>query len=153
MNMSEKETINNYMDNLKFKNSIPVQLRFNDADSLGHINNSVYFSFYDLGKSEYFKAVKGNKTELTEAGIVIAHIEVDFFAPVFLSDEIEVQTVTLEIGNKSLTLIQRIFESKTCVVKCVCKTILVSIDFKTQKSVPISDAWRQAISEYEERDF
>ena len=141
------------MNNLKFKNSIPVQLRFNDADSLGHINNSVYFSFYDLGKTEYFKAVKEKNPELKDAGIIIAHIEVDFFAPIFLSDEIEVQTATLEIGNKSLTLIQRIFEPKTDAVKCICKTVLVSMDFKAQKSVPISDAWRQAISEYEERDF
>jgi len=141
------------MDNLKFKHSIPVQLRFNDADSLGHINNSVYFSFYDLGKSEYFKSVKNYNTELQESSIVIAHVEVDFFVPVFLSDEIEVQTATLEIGNKSLTLIQRIFEPKTDTVKCICKTILVSVDFKTQKSVPISDDWRKAILEYEKSDF
>jgi len=141
------------MNNLKFKHSIPVQLRFNDADSLGHINNSVYFSFYDLGKSGYFKTVKENNTELKEAEVVIAHVEVDFFASVFLSDEIEVQTATLEIGNKSLTLIQRIFEPKTDAVKCICKTVLVSVDFDTQKSVPISDDWRKAISEYEEKIF
>ena len=33
---------------MKFKHSVPVQLRFNDADALGHVNNSVYFTFYDL---------------------------------------------------------------------------------------------------------
>ena len=37
---------------MKFKHSVPVQLRFNDADALGHVNNSVYFTFYDLGKTE-----------------------------------------------------------------------------------------------------
>ena len=41
---------------LTYNHRVPVQLRFNDADALGHINNSVYFSFYDLGKTEYFKA-------------------------------------------------------------------------------------------------
>ena len=40
---------------LTYNHRVPVQLRFNDADALGHINNSVYFSFYDLGKTEYFK--------------------------------------------------------------------------------------------------
>ena len=40
---------------MEFKHSVPVQLRFNDADALGHVNNSVYFTFYDLGKTEYFK--------------------------------------------------------------------------------------------------
>ena len=48
-------------NNMKFKHSVPVQLRFNDTDALGHVNNSVYFTFYDLGKSEYFKAIRGEE--------------------------------------------------------------------------------------------
>ncbi|MDR0830020.1 MAG: acyl-CoA thioesterase [Prevotellaceae bacterium] len=136
------------MNDLKFKHSIPVQLRFNDADSLGHINNTVYFSFYDLGKGEYFKAVKGDFSP-QEVDIVIVHAEVDFLAPVFLSDEIEVQTTISEIGNKSFTLYQQIFDTKTKTVKCVCKTVMVGFDQKTQTSKPISDEWRQAISAFE----
>ena len=37
-----------------FKRSTSVQLRFNDIDALGHVNNSVYFQFFDLAKTEYF---------------------------------------------------------------------------------------------------
>ena len=33
------------MDTIKFKHITPIQLRFNDFDALGHVNNSVYFSF------------------------------------------------------------------------------------------------------------
>jgi acyl-CoA thioester hydrolase len=138
---------------LKFKHSIPVQLRFNDADSLGHINNTVYFSFYDLGKSEYFKAVKGSAINPKEVDIVVAHAEVDFFAPIFLSDEIAVQTTVSDIGNKSLTLVQRIVETNTNIIKCICKTIMVGFDLKTQSSKPISDEWRKAIFDFEDIDF
>ena len=70
---------------MEFKHSVPVQLRFNDADALGHVNNSVYFTFYDLGKTEYFKAVRGGEIP-KEVDIVVAHAEVDFIAPVFLND-------------------------------------------------------------------
>ena len=42
-----------------FRHSIPVQLRFNDIDILGHLNNSVYFTLFDLGKTRYFEAVHG----------------------------------------------------------------------------------------------
>ena len=141
------------MENILFKHAIPVQLRFNDTDALGHINNSVYFSFYDLGKSEYFKAVRGRKVEAKDIDIVVAHVEVDFLAPVFLSDEIEVRTTVSDIGNKSFALAQCIAETATGKVKCFCKTIMVGFDFNTQASIPISDEWRQAISEYEGRRF
>ena len=141
------------MENVNFKHSVPVQLRFNDADALGHINNSVYFSFYDLGKSEYFKAVRGNQLDTKDIDIVVVHAEVDFLAPVFLSDEIEVQTTISDIGNKSFTLLQRIMETTTGKVKCVCKTVMVGFDFKTQMSINISDEWRKAITEFEGREF
>ena len=60
------------------KHQVPVQLRFNDTDALGHVNNSTYFSFYDLGKSEYFAAVRGNDFFSQKIDIVVAHVEVDF---------------------------------------------------------------------------
>ena len=40
-----------------FHHTLPIQLRFNDVDKFGHVNNTVYFSFYDLGKTEYFATV------------------------------------------------------------------------------------------------
>jgi acyl-CoA thioester hydrolase len=132
-----------------FKHSIPVQLRFNDADAFGHINNSVYFSFYDLGKTEYFNAIRGKQLDAKNIGLVVAHAEVDFLAPVFLTDEISVQTTVSEIGNKSFTLLQRIVEPSTGKEKCVCKTIMVGFDFKTQQAIPISDEWREAITKFE----
>jgi acyl-CoA thioester hydrolase len=138
---------------MQFNHKVPVQLRFNDADALGHINNTVYFSFYDLGKSEYFKAVKGKTISPKEIDIVVVHAEVDFLAPVFLTDEIEVQTAVSEIGNKSFTLVQRIVEIKTNTIKCICKTVMVAFDAKTQMSKPISDEWRNAINNYEGTKF
>ena len=45
------------MEDIKFNHTLPIQLRFNDVDKFGHVNNTVYFSFYDLGKTEYFASV------------------------------------------------------------------------------------------------
>ena len=37
-----------------FRHRTPIQIRFNDLDAYQHVNNNVYFSFYDLGKENYF---------------------------------------------------------------------------------------------------
>lgn len=34
--------------------TLPLQLRFNDVDMMGHVNNAVIMEFFDLGKSSYF---------------------------------------------------------------------------------------------------
>ena len=42
------------MEEIKFNHTLPIQLRFNDVDKFGHVNNTVYFSFMILGKTEIF---------------------------------------------------------------------------------------------------
>ena len=140
-------------DPIQFKHSIPVQLRFNDADSLGHVNNAVYFSFYDLGKTEYFKAVRGESIFNNPIDVVVAHADVDFLEPVYLTDNISVETTVLSIGTKSFRLEQRIYCPETNAVKCRCSTIMVGFDFQTHQTIEISDDWRTSIEKYEGRSF
>ena len=136
-----------------YKHSVPVQLRFNDTDALGHVNNSVYLSFYDLGKTAYFEAVQKEKMIQKDVDIVVAHIDVDFISPVFLSDEIAVQTRVESIGNKSFSLKQRIVDLNSGQEKCICRTVMVGFDFQNNCTKPISEKWRHSIEEYEERTF
>ena len=34
-----------------FRHVLPIQIRFNDVDKFGHVNNTVYFQFYDTARS------------------------------------------------------------------------------------------------------
>ncbi len=42
-------------EDIKFRHTMPVQIRFSDVDQFGHMNNSVYFSLYDLAKTTLYK--------------------------------------------------------------------------------------------------
>ena len=58
----------------EFRHKVPVQIRFNDIDILGHLNNTVYFSFYDTGKAYYFKEIRGEKMNWKRVDTVIANV-------------------------------------------------------------------------------
>ena len=88
-----------------FRHTLPLQLRFNDVDLLGHVNNSIYFSFYDLGKARYFEAVKTQNIDWKKADVVVANVNADFVSPIYPSETIAVQTCTTEIGNRSFKLL------------------------------------------------
>ena len=64
-----------------FRHSIPVQMRFNDIDVLGHVNNSVFFTYYDLGKSAYFTTIRKGQMNWTRPDVVIANVNCNFYAP------------------------------------------------------------------------
>jgi acyl-CoA thioester hydrolase len=139
------------MERLNFKHTVPIQLRFNDFDALGHVNNSVYFSFYDLGKTTYFNDVIPNMSLNKEVGVVIANIQVNFILPVYPNENVAVQTAVVEIGNKSFKLFQQLIDVDTNEVKCICQTVMVGFDAKTKATRTISDEWKKAMIDFEGR--
>ncbi len=136
-----------------FHHSYPLQLRFNDIDALGHVNNSVYFMFYDLGKSRYFEAVKNCSIDWRKADVVVANVNADFLSPIYSHEPVSVETCTLEIGNRSFMVLQRIINTETKEIKGVCRTVMVGFDVAAGVSAPISDEWKQAICAFEQADL
>ncbi len=132
----------------KLKHVMPAQIRFSDVDQFGHVNNSVYFSLYDLAKTTYVNDVLGN-AKWGEIGIVVANINANFFMPVFFSDKMEIETAVVQLGNKSFTLLQRAVSVESREVKCECRTVMVLYDLLTKEPMLIPDEYKKAICEYE----
>ena len=140
------------MEEIQFNHILPIQLRFNDIDKFGHVNNTVYFSFYDLGKTEYFASVCPH-VNWEKDGIVVVHIEAEFLSQIYASDHIAVQTAVTEIGTKSFHLVQQVIDQKSKDVKCVCTSIMVAFDLTKHESKPLEEEWIEAICRYEGRDL
>ena len=135
-------------DELKFRHELPVQIRFSDVDLYGHMNNSSYFSLYDLAKTSYIRDVFGNK-EWHKMGIVIANINADFLAPVFFSDELVIKTTVTHLGHKSFMLFQQAVNKASGVLKCQCRTVMVGYDIMTKEPVNLPLEFKNMICEYE----
>ena len=101
-----------------FHCATPIQLRFNDIDALGHVNNSVYFQFFDLAKTEYFAGLEVNADiNWCRPSIVIANVNCSFLVPTVFQEPVEVLTQCAHLGNKSLTLLQHLVNRDTHEVK------------------------------------
>jgi len=127
---------------------MPAQLRFSDVDRFGHVNNSVYFSLFDMCKTRYFHDVVGTDIFDRMAPVVV-HIEANFISPVFFPDEIVIDTSIVKMGNKSFTLLQRALNERTDEVKCYCETVMVMMDTATNQSVEIDEEFRTKVSNHE----
>lgn len=139
-------------EEIKFRHELPAQLRFSDVDQFGHVNNSIYFSLYDMCKTRYFLDVVGDDVFQSMA-IVVANINANFLAPIFYPDEIVIQTSMQKIGHKSFTLMQRAMNARTREVKCECRTIMVCYDRVHGCAMLMPDDVRRKIEEYEGRKF
>ena len=122
-----------------------IQSRFNDADMLGHINNAVYLSYFDLGKTDYFGALQCRDYFKEPIDLIIAHVDIDFKAQGTLYEQLEVRSEITQIGEKSMVVHQEVANSVTGEVKCVGNTVMVGFDFKNKCTTRISDQWREVI--------
>lgn len=136
-----------------FRHTLPIQIRFNDVDSIGHINNNIYFSYFDLGKINYFENLKASYVSWIDGIIVIARIEVDFIAPVFYKEDIVVDTKIVRVGNKSVTLLQQIRNSLTNEIKCRCSSVVVTYNPKELVAMKVPQIWKESIIDYEGLDI
>ena len=121
-----------------------AQLRFNDIDILGHLNNTVYFSLYDLGKARFMEEARLRRGAEPPA-CVIADIHCTYLHPVRYGDEIYVTTRCESIGDKSFTLYQEMIDG-TGEVRSRCTTVMVYIDPSTGRPAPLPENFRAALN-------
>ena len=128
----------------------PFPLRFCDTDMLGHVNNAVYSSIYEAGRTEF----------LGQAGLfdmaagfspVIVRVEIDFLREMNWPGEVMVETAVHRIGNKSFHTRQRAILNGEIVSRAT--GVLAIIDINTRRAVPLREAWREVLGRYLEPDF
>lgn len=129
----------------EFDHSVDLQIRFNDIDILGHLNNTVYFSFYDTGKAYFFEHVMG-KMDWKHVEAVIVNIDCAYISPVYFGEEIAVYTRCVSLHEKSFRLQQVIVEKNSGEIKSASETVMVCFDPATKKSKEIPDRWREALT-------
>lgn len=140
------------MEKIEFHHFLPVQIRFNDVDKFGHVNNTVYFQYYDTAKTNYIAEVCPD-VDWGKVAIMVVHIESDFIQQVLGGCHVAVRTAVSKIGHKSFTLKQEVFDVDTNELKCTCTSIMVAYDLEKQESILLPKKWIEAICKYEGKDF
>ena len=132
-------------------NRLKVQLRFNDIDILGHLNNTVYFSLYDLGKARYMEEAGLRDPGPTPPSSVIADVHCTYVKPIHYGDDIYVHTRCTEIGDKHFVLEQEMVDGDN-ELRSHCRTVMVYIDPSTGRAAPIPEDFRRKIEIYEKNE-
>lgn len=124
----------------------PVQLRFSDIDSMGHVNNSRYLSFLEDSRIQLLATIaeSGPKTLM---GLILARVEIDYVKPVLLTREpVEVEVWISHVGSKSFTLGSVIRQGDA--VTANANAVLVAFDYATQTSRALFDDERAALEQW-----
>lgn len=131
---------------MKLNPYIP-EIRYIDIDSMGHVNNAVFLTYFEQARVHFFHQIMGTDWNWHKQGILVARNEIDYKRPVLFNDRIQINVNPIQIGNTSFTIGYSITAlDNVSVVYASGKSVLVCIDHTKglKQSVPVS--WREAFA-------
>lgn len=137
---------------MSFEFETEVDVRYNDLDTYGHVNNAVYATLLEEARVDYLTNVlDGADADITGSadglGIVLATLELEFQSSLGPSDSVTVAVRVPRLGESSFPLEYEVRENGT--VLATGETTVVVFDRESRDSQPIPDTWRDRISEFE----
>ena len=130
------------------KFNINIDVRFRDIDSMGHVNNAVFFTYFEEGRKAFLHTLF-NIMHPEDYNFILAHISCDFLRPVKLDDSIMLQLWVGEIGEKRFNLRYSLVNSTDeSIIYAKGQSVQVFFDYKKNKTAPISKYFMEKISNY-----
>ena len=128
----------------------PITVRFADLDPQAHVNNSVYLTYLESARLGYYEQVGiwGHEGGM-KTGMVVAHIDIDYLAPIFFGQDIQVGVKLARLGQKSFTLVFVIETVPGKVPLARATSVMVTYDSTTEQSIPIPQDWREKLWHFE----
>ena len=139
--MSEKKIILRE-DYQKF---YPLSTRWMDNDMFGHINNVVYYSFFDTAVTHFLIETGSLRLKNNPIVFYVVHTSCNFITSLSYPEEIEAGIMLKKIGKTSITYGVSVFKKGTISAAAYGEFIHVLVDRNSNKATPIPEDIRQKI--------
>lgn len=124
---------------------VPHQVVFRDIDAFGHVNNAVFFSYFEWARTLLWFEVAGFGGA-TDIGFIVAHAQCDFRKQI----ELEVIDICVRVGeirNTSFDTHYEIRKNGGRDIAAAGKVTVVLFDWARRSKTPISDDLRRKLIE------
>ncbi|MCM3124454.1 MULTISPECIES: thioesterase family protein [unclassified Mesobacillus] len=120
------------------------KIRYADTDRQGHVNNALFSTFLETGRTELLYAKEPLHAE--KASFVIASQKLDLLSEIRWPGTVEIGSAITRVGNSSFSLFQGIYQNGK--LAAVAETVIVQMDDDTRKSTPLSSETKGRLKEY-----
>ncbi len=124
-----------------------ISVRFRDLDAMGHVNNAVYFTYFEEGRKNFFR-------DISDAGkvdfpFIMAQIGCDFLKPVTLSDQLFLKMQVSSIGSKSFGLrYELVSSSDEAIVFAKGESVQVCFDYKENRTITVPNNLKEKLAAF-----
>ena len=127
-----------------YRSWVAHTIRYNDLDPLGHVNNAVYSTFLEAGRTAFLQPLFKEHGD-SHLDVVLARVILDYRRELTYPGKVDIGTSVKRIGNTSVVFVNGVFEEGTETCSATGEAYLVFFDLQTRKSTPPPPRIREAL--------
>jgi acyl-CoA thioester hydrolase len=120
-------------------------------DPQGHVNNAKHLTYFEQARVAYMieLGLFTKDQSFMKIGMIIADVHIMYFEPIYFGQNLKVGVRATRFGTKSMTWEQHIVDADTGKELAKGEVVIVTYDYKDEKTIPIPPQWRERIGEFE----
>lgn len=126
----------------------PIETRWADNDVYGHVNNVVYYGFFDTAVNRRLARAGLLDIERGETIGLVVETGCRYHAPTAFPDALEAGVKVARIGTSSVRYELAIFKAGEDTAVAEGFFVHVYVDRETRRPKPLSDAWRETLGRW-----
>lgn len=134
----------------EFPSRVEVPVAWGDMDSFGHVNNAMYFRYFESGRIDYFARMGYPHLRTpTDVGPILGYIDCRFRRPVTWPDTLVIGTRVEEVGEDRFVVKAVAVSREQGALVAESTARVVSYDYRTLSKCPLPEAMRSRIAALE----
>ncbi|MCH9675468.1 MAG: acyl-CoA thioesterase [Gammaproteobacteria bacterium] len=141
--MPDKQSIPQRAD---YSHYLPIQTRWNDMDKYGHINNMIYYGYFDTVVTDYLVRVAHLDTDSSPVVGLVIESHCNYHAPVSFPTIVECGLRVGKLGTSSVRYEIGVFAPGETGAGANGHFVHVYVDRQSLTPTPIPNAMRAALA-------
>lgn len=129
---------------MAFPYTITFPIVFGDLDLMGHVNNVVYFTWFEAARTNYLAELFDCES-LADLPVILAETTCRYKAPAFWGETAVVGCGVSRLGTKSFDLVYRV-ETTTGRLLAEGTSVQVCYDYQTNRTILLPGTFRERVA-------
>ncbi len=126
---------------------VPMEATFRDIDFFGHVNNAVYFSYFEWARTQLWFELTGQRAP-GDISFIVARAECDFRQPIVM-EPFEVRVRIDEMRATSMDFVYEIRKDDGRQLAASGRTVVVLYDWDKRSKTPIPEELRGKVKAFQ----
>jgi len=129
-----------------YRHFTTITTRWADNDAYGHVNNTVYYEWFDTAVNRWLVEAELLDIERGDPIGLVVQTGCSFFAPLAFPDDVDVGIAIERSGSSSVTYRIGVFASGAAEPAAQGHFTHVYVGRQDRRPAPLPDAWRERLA-------